>query len=106
MVPKRNTPCQSCYTLKCEHEETQRDRSDRPSPPNRLAGESSRWFGYLQSLPVGIVDLPIFWNSESPDYRSNDGYEAIKWLKGTQVERYMKRQSENSLKALVRSCSR
>ena len=27
-----------------------------------MKGTKSRWYGYLQSFPTGIVDLPMFWN--------------------------------------------
>ena len=107
MAPKHSMPCHSRCTLKCEHEDRQLARPHRPqATPNRLIGESSRWFGYLQSLPAGIVDLPMFWNCEIPNDRFEDGAKAFRWLRGTEVERNMKRQPGYSLKTLVRLYSR
>jgi hypothetical protein len=37
-------------------------------------GESSPWYGYLQSLPIS-EPLPIFWSDEP-----------LTWLKGTELE--------------------
>lgn len=64
----------------------------------RLKGKSSRWFGYLQSLPKDIVDLPVFWTY---DASSRDGREGIDWLRGTEVERQLQRTSETSLENIV-----
>ncbi|KAF8870888.1 hypothetical protein BD779DRAFT_1578487 [Infundibulicybe gibba] len=38
-------------------------------------GSLSRWFGYLQSLPDEIVDIPLFW--EAPELR-----ELSVWMTG------------------------
>ncbi|KAE9404023.1 SET domain-containing protein [Gymnopus androsaceus JB14] len=48
-------------------------------------GARSRWYGYLQSLPAALVDLPSFWNSGTSD----DGPEALELLKGTEAERLL-----------------
>jgi hypothetical protein len=69
---------------------------------NRLKGESSRWFGYLQSLPENIVDLPMFWSLEDVgEQHLHDGSEGLAWLRGTEIEKQMIRQVGNTLEALV-----
>ncbi|KAG7448678.1 SET domain-containing protein [Guyanagaster necrorhizus] len=52
-----------------------------------VKGESSRWHGYLQSLPTQIVDIPILWQTEDHSMDSTDRRDALRWLKGTEVER-------------------
>ncbi|KAI9475111.1 hypothetical protein LPJ78_004586 [Coemansia sp. RSA 989] len=46
-------------------------------------GEESPWFGYLQSLPRQ-ADIPLLWNSE-----------AQKWLEGTDVGKWVKRDEQS-----------
>ncbi|RDB25405.1 Ribosomal lysine N-methyltransferase 3 [Hypsizygus marmoreus] len=66
-----------------------------------LNARSSRWFGYLQSLPSHTVDLPLFWgHGSSMDDTSHDRDAALKWLKGTEVERCLQRQPGLSLEAI------
>ncbi|KAF9463590.1 hypothetical protein BDZ94DRAFT_1297791 [Collybia nuda] len=65
-----------------------------------LKGESSRWFGYLQSLPHNIVDLPIFWTHTTLAH-SGDGQEGTMWLRGTEVLRHLQRTPENSIEAVA-----
>ncbi|KAK7438183.1 hypothetical protein VKT23_018115 [Stygiomarasmius scandens] len=55
--------------------------------------ESSRWYGYLQSLP-NRVDLPVFWDVPSKDDIYEDGGTAINWLEGTEVNRRLRYPSE------------
>ncbi|KAF9025013.1 SET domain-containing protein [Hymenopellis radicata] len=46
----------------------------------RQKGVSSRWHGYLQSLPTHIVDIPLFWPAGDP---------AVSLSKNTEIERKM-----------------
>ncbi|KAK0219922.1 hypothetical protein IW262DRAFT_1482556 [Armillaria fumosa] len=50
-------------------------------------GPSSRWHGYLQSLPTRIVDIPILWQTEDEYMDSEDRKHALSWLRGTEVEK-------------------
>ncbi|KAK0454087.1 SET domain-containing protein [Desarmillaria tabescens] len=50
-------------------------------------GASSRWHGYLQSLPTQIVDIPILWQTDDHFMDSTDRKHVLKWLKGTEVEK-------------------
>ncbi|KAK0482183.1 SET domain-containing protein [Armillaria novae-zelandiae] len=50
-------------------------------------GPSSRWHGYLQSLPTRIVDIPILWQTEDYFIDSADRKNALRWLRGTEVEK-------------------
>ncbi|KAJ3880005.1 hypothetical protein F5051DRAFT_483120 [Lentinula edodes] len=55
-------------------------------------GTSSRWYGYLQSLPDTVVSLPVFWGLEFEEGTLEDiedGKDALKWLKGTEVEKLL-----------------
>ncbi|KAJ3841716.1 hypothetical protein F5878DRAFT_658263 [Lentinula raphanica] len=52
-------------------------------------GTSSPWYGYLQSFPDSIVDLPIFWDLEIEGRSLQDGLEALGWLKGTEVQKLL-----------------
>jgi len=54
-----------------------------------LKGNQSEWHGYLQSLPTGTVDLPLFWDQATNQKDSEDGREALAWLRGTAVERIL-----------------
>lgn len=61
-----------------------------PPSSDRLLGEESEWFGYLESLPRDLVDLALFWGSDATNMRSHDlrdGKEAMLWLRGTEVEK-------------------
>lgn len=55
----------------------------------RERGTSSRWYGYLQSLPDTVVTLPVFWGLEFEEGTLEDGKNALKWLKGTEVEKLL-----------------
>lgn len=86
---------------------------------NRLRGEHSAWFGYLQSLPRDTVEIALFWgvddavghrrrragdlcesksefesahgfSDEAANLRQRDGHAAAAWLPGTQVERELR----------------
>jgi len=57
----------------------------------------SRWFGYIQSLPEKIVDLAIFWNL---DAQSQDGTEALQWLRGSEVEKLFFTSGDRQVKLL------
>ncbi|KAM6502690.1 hypothetical protein JOM56_002667 [Amanita muscaria] len=65
-----------------------------------LKGKFSRWFGYLQSLPYTDVDIPVFWDLEMEigpgSRRLEDGREALKWLRGTEVWKILQKRSENN----------
>ncbi|KAF9077619.1 hypothetical protein BDP27DRAFT_480769 [Rhodocollybia butyracea] len=56
-------------------------------------GRTSIWYGYLQSLPDGTVDLPLFWGIENDSgtgsSNDSDSPEALKWLEGTEIERLL-----------------
>ncbi|KAJ3851944.1 hypothetical protein EV368DRAFT_83037 [Lentinula lateritia] len=52
-------------------------------------GTSSRWYGYLQSLPDTVVSLPVFWGLEFEAGTLEDGKDALRWLKGTEVEKLL-----------------
>ncbi|THU98897.1 SET domain-containing protein [Dendrothele bispora CBS 962.96] len=57
-------------------------------------GESSKWYGYLQSLPYK-VDLPVFWDFESEDVDVyTDGRAALNWLEGTEVHKRLRLSTE------------
>ncbi|KDR75526.1 hypothetical protein GALMADRAFT_140168 [Galerina marginata CBS 339.88] len=58
-----------------------------------LRGTQSRWHGYLQSLPGGIVDLPLFWSTDVD--KTKDSAEALAWLGGTEAARILSTRSEN-----------
>ncbi|KAK0439427.1 hypothetical protein EV421DRAFT_1821113 [Armillaria borealis] len=50
-------------------------------------GASSRWHGYLQSLPTQIVDIPILWQTEDYYMDPTDRKHALRWLRGTEAEK-------------------
>ncbi|EPQ56414.1 hypothetical protein GLOTRDRAFT_138148 [Gloeophyllum trabeum ATCC 11539] len=57
--------------------------------------ESSKWYGYLQSLPAATVDLALFWGTEQSRLLFDaaaiaDGIEASAWLQGTEVEKELR----------------
>jgi hypothetical protein len=61
---------------------------------NRLHGEESYWFGYLQSLPQEPLPLALFWgiSDEILDIdkvRFRDEQEAATWIRGTELEKEM-----------------
>lgn len=56
----------------------------------------SEWYGYLQSLPTGTVDLPLFWDQMPNQDDSEDGIEALGWLRGTAVGRILAVQEDGS----------
>ncbi|PPQ67954.1 hypothetical protein CVT26_005834 [Gymnopilus dilepis] len=69
-----------------------------------LRGTQSRWHGYIQSLPTGIVDLPMFWRLDTTDIsKDGDGREALAWLRGTEANKVINATSDDSLTTLVRS---
>ncbi len=53
----------------------------------RAKGASSRWHGYLQSLPTQIVDIPILWQTEDHFMDSTDKKGALRWLRGSEAEK-------------------
>ncbi|KAK0203848.1 hypothetical protein DFS33DRAFT_1503531 [Desarmillaria ectypa] len=50
-------------------------------------GVSSRWHGYLQSLPTQIVDIPTLWQTDDQFMDSTDRKHALRWLRGTEAEK-------------------
>lgn len=52
-------------------------------------GTSSRWHGYLQSLPRVCVPIASLWDIE--ELFGEDGEAACEWLKHTEVTRNLKR---------------
>jgi SET domain-containing protein 6 len=56
----------------------------------------------LQSLPIGTVDLPLFWDQVTNETDSVDGLEALGWLKGTAVERILHAAQEDGSTLIVR----
>ncbi|WVQ70004.1 uncharacterized protein L199_008228 [Kwoniella botswanensis] len=58
-------------------------------------GQSSPFYGYLQSLPRDIIGLPIFWDVS--EVCREDGKEAKKWLRGTGAERELRVREEQGL---------
>jgi len=67
----------------------------------RLNGRSSRWFGYIQSLPDSIVDLPLFWGMEClTDHQVGGRIAELEWLRGTEVLRCLWN-SEFNLQVIV-----
>ncbi|KAF5322082.1 hypothetical protein D9619_002102 [Psilocybe cf. subviscida] len=67
----------------------------------------SRFYGYLQSLPSGIVDLPVFWSvnkncertsTNTPDY--GDGPAALRWLSSTDSGDLLSHKTENGMTLL------
>ena len=67
-----------------------------------LKGNQSEWHGYLQSLPTGTVDLPLFWDQVIDQNDSVDGLEALGWLRGTAVERILLAVQEDGSTSIVR----
>ncbi|KAF8624488.1 hypothetical protein AX17_007117 [Amanita inopinata Kibby_2008] len=70
-----------------------------------LKDKSSRWFGYLQSFDKNVVDIPLFWQceigvGEPSKSRTDDGLEALQWLRGTEAEKILRDPTEN-LRTLV-----
>ncbi|GLB37822.1 putative saccharomyces cerevisiae YBR030w [Lyophyllum shimeji] len=66
-----------------------------------LKGENSRWFGYLQSLPLAPVPLPLLWSSEFSNHDDlEDGNEGLHWLKGTEVERHYVQRPDQNLESI------
>ena len=51
----------------------------------------SPWYLYLKSLPERAVDLPMFWATsiEEDEERREDVKMALKWMKGTEIERQL-----------------
>jgi SET domain-containing protein 6 len=49
-----------------------------------LRGTTSRWWGYLQSLPQKL-SLPLLWTKNDAD----DTRQALYWASGTQIQREM-----------------
>ena len=66
-----------------------------------LKGTQSEWHGYLQSLPTGAVDLPLFWDQATNRNDSEDGLEALGWLRGTAVERILRAVQEDGSTLIV-----
>ena len=62
---------------------------------HRKKDRTSRWWGYLQSLPLQ-ADLPMFWDGSDEDTR-----EAVRWMRGTDVERISVERDESGLSTLV-----
>ncbi|KAG9013269.1 hypothetical protein FRB95_009823 [Tulasnella sp. JGI-2019a] len=56
----------------------------------------SRWYGYIQSLPVSVVKIAAFWETDG----GSDGGRAQRWCKGTEVEKILLRERmESSLRS-------
>lgn len=80
---------------------------------NRLRGERSQWFGYLQSLPQNIIDLPVFWGVDHIDWFTtdtesaisrcllDDAKEATAWATGTEIDKELRRSAETGHTLLV-----
>ncbi|KAF8959934.1 hypothetical protein BDZ97DRAFT_1365609 [Flammula alnicola] len=60
-----------------------------------LKGRQSRWHGYLQSLPVGVMDLPLFWDLHTDANENEDGSGALTWLRGTEARKIIFGRTEN-----------
>ncbi|CAA7260429.1 unnamed protein product [Cyclocybe aegerita] len=62
-----------------------------------LNGRQSRWYGYLQSLPNPLVDLPMFWDRRlgTNDDDCEDGSEALSWLSKTEVAKILDERTEH-----------
>lgn len=52
----------------------------------RQLGTSSRWWGYLASLPKH-VDIALFWGVDGGN--DSDADQAICWLQGTELEKHI-----------------
>ncbi|KDQ13749.1 hypothetical protein BOTBODRAFT_145937 [Botryobasidium botryosum FD-172 SS1] len=59
-------------------------------------GESSQWWGYIQSLPRDVVPIALLWLSDGGE----DGAEARKWVQGTQVAALLEGQYSDTLSSL------
>ncbi|KAF4621125.1 hypothetical protein D9613_000996 [Agrocybe pediades] len=59
-----------------------------------LRGESSRWYGYIRSLPNKPADLPLFWAINACG--SLDGLEALSWLRGTEADKILRAPSSGN----------
>lgn len=73
-----------------------------------LKGTRSRFYGYLQSMPSGIVDLPVLWATKENCERTAthiadyvDGPAALGWLRGTHAGDLLSRKTENGMTLLV-----
>ncbi|KAG8977564.1 hypothetical protein FRB90_008768 [Tulasnella sp. 427] len=57
-------------------------------------GSSSRWHGYLQSLPLSPVPLASFWLDVNPTADTDeDSKLARAWIRGTEVERLVQQEA-------------
>jgi len=69
------------------------------NPSGRLREERSKWCGYIKSLPLKTVNLPMFWELDVSG--SLDGSEALSWLRGTEAAKILSTASENGISILV-----
>ncbi|PPQ88992.1 hypothetical protein CVT25_005091 [Psilocybe cyanescens] len=69
---------------------------------HRLKCRESKWFGYIDSFPGEMVDLPIFWGL---DVNSQDALEALDWLTGTEAGKMLHGKNEDNLTKLVGTLS-
>lgn len=60
----------------------------------RFSTESTH-HGWLQLLPREIILLPTFWGNQ--DISGEDAHDALKWIKGTEVEKELRRKDEEGL---------
>ncbi|KAG5727927.1 Ribosomal N-lysine methyltransferase 3 [Termitomyces sp. T112] len=62
-----------------------------------LNGETSRWFGYIQSLPRKPIPIPLFWAQDFLNVNhTNDGKKGLQWLEDTEIGRRLT--SDSSVK--------
>ena len=65
----------------------------------------SRWHGYIQSLPDGLVDLPLFWDLDCEAITRtsslHDVADSGMFLRGTEAGKIRNGRLENGRKQLV-----
>lgn len=66
-------------------------------PTCRKLGQASKWWGYIQGLPIERTDLAAFWLLEP---NNDDTQEALRCLGGTELLGFMSRDAEVSLVSL------
>jgi len=69
-----------------------------------LRQDRSKWYGYLQSLPTGLVDLPIFWMKRGDHINCSDAddcEEALLWLTGTEAAKILQSKTDDHCSLLV-----
>jgi hypothetical protein len=104
------SPSPSLFTLNCKHRPKPTNLPDLRTHSNRLRGEDSQWFGYLQSLPQAIADLALFWGYDyygtadrpaverdpTMNFRLRDSEDAKAWLTNTEVHKEIRRLEEDN----------